>query len=220
MSETMNFGWILDGTILVTVVTPDLVTVDGPDGKTARRAIDYRRGLQELPHAPEGKIALQLTGPRSKTGEARRGGGLAGHPEQARLTEPGRGFDEHDLAPALSCLGQRAAELRKLTLALQKQRRRLDCHSSSPLLGTAEPYYPVSLSPSREATALVTAPAEGWAADPPDLVAAVVSAKSQTWTSTPEPWTPERRKPPARSCQLPMGRAAAAPSSMVSATRL
>ena len=149
MSETMNFGWILDGTILVTVVTPDLVTVDGPDGKTARRAIDYRRGLQELPHAPEGKIALQLAGPRSKTGEARRGGGLAGHPEQARLTEPGRGFDEHDLAPALSCLGQRAAELRKLTLALQKQRRRLDCHSSSPLLGTAEPSYPVSLPPNR-----------------------------------------------------------------------
>src|SRR6185437_10576528 len=75
--------------------------------------------------------------------------------------------------------GQRAAELRKLTLALQK-RRRLDCHSSSPLLGTAEPSYPVSLSPSREATALVTAPADGWAAGPPGLVAAVASARSQT----------------------------------------
>jgi len=138
------------------------------------------RGLQQLPHAAEGKIALQLAGPRSKTGEARCGGGLAGHPEQARLTEPGRGFDEHDLAPALSRLGQRAAELRKLTLALQKRRRRLDCHSSSPPLGTAEPSYPVSLSPSREATALVTAPAEGWAAGPPGLVAAIASARSQT----------------------------------------
>src|SRR5262249_11798910 len=61
-----------------------------------------------------------------------------------------------------------------------KRRRRLDCHSSSPLLGTAEPSYPVSLSPSREATALVTAPAEGWAAGPPGLVAAVASARSQT----------------------------------------
>jgi len=46
-------------------------------------------------------------------------------------------------------------------------------------LGTAEPSYPVSLSPSREATALVTAPAEGWAAGPPGLVAAIASQTAQ-----------------------------------------
>jgi len=47
MSETMDFGfgWILDGMILVTVVTPDLVTVDGPDGKTARLEYVERGGM-------------------------------------------------------------------------------------------------------------------------------------------------------------------------------
>ena len=158
---------------------PELVPLDQSTGEVNRHTGHnvLRAAINPLGGT---KHTIEVAGPRSKTGEARCGGGLAGHPEQARLTEPGRGFDEHDLAPALSRLGQRAAELRKLTLALQKRRRRLDCHSSSPPLGTAESSYPVSLSPSREATALVTAPAEGWAAGPPGLVAAVASARSQT----------------------------------------
>ena len=49
MSEAMNFAWILDGTILVTVVTPDLVTVDGPDGKTARLEFSLLKAFVDHP---------------------------------------------------------------------------------------------------------------------------------------------------------------------------
>ena len=44
--------------------------------------------------------------------------------------------------------------------------------------------------------------------------------RAQLGWALPERRAPEWPKPPPHTCQLPMGRAAAAPSSMVSATRL
>ena len=101
-------------------------------------------GLEQLPHAAVGEVALELAGPRAQAREARlRGGRPDGRPEQARLAEPGRSLRRGRPGrwPSLR-LGQRIAELRELALALQKCRR----ESRSPRQVTASATGRVTLS--------------------------------------------------------------------------
>ena len=63
-------------------------------------------GLEQLPNRAVGEIALELGRPRAQAREARLDGGLGRGAQQARLPEPGRGFDERP-APRPSCASAR-----------------------------------------------------------------------------------------------------------------
>src|SRR4051794_18915179 len=78
-------------------------------------------GLEPLPHTAVRELTLELGRARAQTRKARPGCRLTCHVEQARLAEPGRGFDEDDPAVSLLCLSQGIPELSEQVLALEKR---------------------------------------------------------------------------------------------------
>ena len=80
-------------------------------------------GLEELTDAAVREVALQFGGARAQAAKARGFCVLAPRPEQARLAQSRRGFDENDLAAPLPRLVQGIAEFRELEIAFQKGRQ-------------------------------------------------------------------------------------------------
>ncbi len=100
-----------------------------------RRPTFATSGLEQLPHAAVGEVALELVRPRPQAGEPCLLGRLGRRLEQARLAEPGRRLEEHDLPAAFLSAAERIAKHRQLVLALQKRRCSPDRHLRSQLSG-------------------------------------------------------------------------------------
>ncbi len=99
----------------------------GDSGRRVQQVVAHRlgclgeRGLEELPHHSEGKVALQLRSPRAKDAHpvGRRGGPGGG--EQRRLPDPRRPFDHQERAAPGARLGEYRIDPRQLSISLEER---------------------------------------------------------------------------------------------------